>query len=83
MFQLLAYLLKGITIAVFSLLDLIVDMFGRCERLGILTTVVCQYTSDDQLKEMSQDVCSNVQKTKLILTTPESLQKRRHEKDSW
>ena len=72
-FQLPAFLFHGVTVAIFPLLDLILDMYSRCTLMGLNTLVINQFTTKNDLTQALHDLNSDKPATKLLLITPDSL----------
>ena len=47
--QLPAFLFHGVTVAIFPLLDLILDMYSRCTLMGLNTLFINQFTTKNDL----------------------------------
>ena len=75
-FTLPAALSENITFAVFPLNSLMLDMYQHFCKFGITCCMINQCTSTETLNQLFHDFISNNPQTKIVLITPESIQRK-------
>ena len=63
------------TLAIFPLNSLMIDMFNHFSQITIPCTMINQYASKESIEILPNDLNSTNPHTKLVLITPDSLQK--------